>query len=379
MIDQLTVTATGQDIKGWQDISITRSIESFPSSFQLGLTENYPHANEVIIVPGTVVYIKIGNDLVLTGYCDRYNADITPETHDVQIQGRSYCEDLVDADALFDNSVVAAGQTITQIATMLCAPFGITVKNNVDDGPPIPSIVINLGEKPYEIIEKLARWVGLLVYDDVDGNLILDRAGSITAAGGFQQGHNIQSASAHLQVDQRFTEYFVVWQAVNDQADISATGNQHGYAKDVAMLQIGRVRPHYIVSTLTDSTISSGSFDLGQRLADWECNRRIGRSQSVTLTTDSWRDKNGALWRPNSIVYCDIPVIKMSQKNWIIATVTYSRNATTGTTAQLTLMPPDAFLIEPISLGGVDQDILQGIRAGTATAPTNLAPREGLA
>jgi prophage tail gpP-like protein len=376
--DIVTIIANNQSITGWQEISITRSIESFPSSFNLGFTEYYPNVKEIIITPGTAASVKIGNDLILTGYIDQYNSNITAESHDVRINGRSKCEDLIDCSALFSESVQAAGQNITELATMLAKPFGITVKNFSDDGPGIPSITINLGETPYEIIEKIARWIGLLVYDDVNGNLVLSRVGLKTMAGGFSQGTNIQSASGRFQVDQRFTDYYVVWQSVDTQADINNNSNTHGHATDEYMKGLGRVRPHYIVSSLTDATLGAG-FDLGQRIADWENNRRIGRSQSITLVTDTWRDKSGALWEPNSLIYVDVPKIKIADKTWVIATVTYKRNLDSGTTAELILMPPLAFSIEPSSLGGIDADTMRGIQKGTSSPPENLNAREGLA
>ena len=361
MIDELSITANGQTIEGWQDIAVTRGIENFPSSFDLGFTEKFPDsATEVAITPATACQVKIGDDLVLTGYVDQYISNITPASHDVRITGRSKCEDLVDCSALFDQGVVyLADQTITQIATSLAKPFGITVSNMSDDGPPVLAVVVNLGETPYEIIEKVARWMGVLAYDGTDGNLILSRVGTTSMASGFAQGVNVQAASVTYRADQRFTDYYVVWQAVNVQNDPVYGLNQHGYAQDPSLKQLGRVRPHYIVSSMVDVQLGG---DLGQKIAQWECNRRFGRSQSVTILTDSWRDQAGMLWQPNAYATVDIPAIKASGLNWIIASVTYLRDLQTGTTAQVTLMPPQAFEVEPLSLQTDDPDILLSIK-----------------
>ncbi|MGP8002296.1 MAG: phage baseplate assembly protein [Smithella sp.] len=83
--------------------------------------------------------------------------------------------------------------------------------------------------------------------------------------------------------------------------------------------------------------------------ANWENARRVGRSNVLTLTTDSWRDSAGTLWTPNTIVPISLPALKLQQVNWVIADVSYKRD-TTGTTADLVLMPPRAFLPQPISL-----------------------------
>lgn len=372
MTDELSITANGQTIKGWIDIAVTRGIENFPSSFVISMTEKYTDGTSVTIIPGTPCEIKLGNDKVLTGYVDVYSPSITADTHDIHVSGRSKCQDLVDCSAVLSTtSQMISDKSPYELAQQLCKPYEINVINKSgDDGKKIVQMIANLGETPYEIIERAARWNGYLIYDDVDGNLVLDRVGSTKMASGFQQGTNVQTANLTLRTDQRMMEYITVWQTMGQQSDESAAldtpdFNKTGFAEDKGMKSLKRPkRSLYIVSQLVDA--SSDTPDLGQAVADWECNRRFGRSQVVTLVTDSWRDSSGKLWQPNSKVTCDIPAINVPKKTeWVIASVTYQRNLYTGTTAQLTLMPPEAFSIEPISLMPADADFLQALH------PTN--------
>lgn len=369
MIDELTITANGQSIKGWQQIAVTRSIEGFPSSFECGFVEKYSGDDVVVVTPGTPCVVTIGSDKVITGYIDMYQSSISPDTHDVRTSGRSKCEDLSDCSAYFgeygEGSTVINGQTLQQIATELCKPFAIQVISKVDDSPPILQLVINLGETPYEIIEKCARWAGVLVHDDVDGNLVLDRVGSQSMGSGFAQGVNVEHATVSYRTDQRFSDYYVCWQCTNNQNDkLQAVGgtdtaNRHGYAEDPGLKKLNRYRPHYIVSQVVDVDLG---IDLGQRIADWEANRRFGRSQAVQLVTNSWRDKNGKLWEPNAFATIDLPIIKAADLNWVIGTVVYRRDLQNGTTAELTLYPKQAFDIEPLALSPGDADRVTQIR-----------------
>jgi len=87
---------------GWESVRVTRGIERCPSDFQIAVTERYPgQVGKVDIQPGQACTIEIGSDLVLTGYVDRYSANLGTNGHEVRINGRSKCQDLVDCAAGF--------------------------------------------------------------------------------------------------------------------------------------------------------------------------------------------------------------------------------------------------------------------------------------
>ena len=386
--DELKITidtdsSTTVTIAGWTEISLTRAIEGFPSSFDIRLTEKYPGTEAIVITPGRGCRVYLGSDLVLTGYIDRYESAITDTSHEVHISGRSLCEDLVDCSAFFgeygEGFTMIEQKTIMQIAHQLCDPFNISIVNlSGDEGPVIPVISINLGETPYEILENVARWEGLLIYDNPQGQLVFNRVGTQSMASGFQQGKNVQAAQATFSADERFTDYYVLRQATNvlqdvrnSEGDAGVGNNRHGYAQDKDLKALGRYRPHYIISGIVDaSQLYLGlDPDLGQRMADWEMNRRWGRSQAITLVCDSWRDKHGALWEQNKLAFVDVPAIKVNSRTWIIAAVTYHRDIQSGTTAQVVLMPPEAFRIEPVALmQGADADLVIAQQKAAAAA-----------
>jgi len=79
----------------------------------------------------------------------------------------------------------------------------------------------------------------------------------------------------------------------------------------------------------------------------WECNRRYGRGNVLSLTTDSWRDVNGKLYEPNTITPLALPSIHVPSASWAIGEVTYRRDES-GTHCDLSIMPPEAFMPEPI-------------------------------
>jgi prophage tail gpP-like protein len=81
-----------------------------------------------------------------------------------------------------------------------------------------------------------------------------------------------------------------------------------------------------------------------QRAIDWEMNRRYGRSKQLSVTIDSWRDKAGKLWEPNTLIPVNLPT--QANTELLIAEVTFMRDSD-GTHARLTLMPKEAFAVQP--------------------------------
>jgi prophage tail gpP-like protein len=97
--------------------------------------------------------------------------------------------------------------------------------------------------------------------------------------------------------------------------------------------------------------------DVALQRALWEKNRRWGRSFSLRVVTDSWRDSAGTLYTPNTLVDLNLPLLKCVDKTWLIGEVTYHLDGSAGTTCELTIMPPEAFSVEPQLLGPVWRDV----------------------
>ena len=375
--DTPTLVIGGQQLAGWQQISITRGIEAVPSSFAFRVTERYPGAAQIAVTPGQSCQVWLGQTQVLTGYVDRYAASLSAKEHSVAITGRSKVQDLVDCSvtpAALPN-MQANEATLLALAQRLAAPFGITVSE--PDGEPspitggsgaIPSFAVALGETPFEVIERVARWKALLAYDDPQGNLVLAQLGTQSMASGVSQSVNVERGDATFAMDGRFSDYLPALfssEGLYNLGQGGAAGNQFAPVKDAG---VPRYRPRFVVS----EQFMNWQF-LAVARANWEMARRYGRSQAVTVTVDSWRDSAGTLWTPNRLCPVDLPSLKVVQARWIIAAVTYQLGLDGGTRAQLTLMPPEAFQPEPNFVTPFDWQVFLDLNAAA-----NSVSRSGL-
>jgi prophage tail gpP-like protein len=234
-----------------------------------------------------------------------------------------------------------------------------------------------LTETPFEIIERVARYAALLVYDDAGGMLELSRAGSTSMASGFSQGINVQEAYVTFTMDERYSSIETVIQSAatlfTDPGDPNATAElglqavQGGLAIDPG---VPRPRPLILVAEQGDL-----NWKIAQQRCQWEVARRTGRSQQIRVVCDSWFDSAGALWRKNSLAPINLPACKVTNAQWLIGSVSFIRDES-GTHADVMLMPAEAFLPEPIILQPYASDVAQAVFQNSAGASNDGAAAE---
>lgn len=348
--DDLTLEVGGRAITGWSKIQVTRSIEKLPSSFELSLMDRYPASEwQQWVNPGDACVVKLGNDAVLTGYIDSWDNKISGTTHEVTAKGRSKCQDLVDCSAEWPNSVISQS-TVLQIAQKLAEPYGINVTSDITDMAVVPKFTLNWGETAQAVIEHVTRWAALLYYDQPDGNLYLTRVGQRKAASGVEQGVNILSANLHTDINQRFIDYTGVALSSNAMARRPASGGNNISAlvrtqdTELAQQLPNRHRNKIII---VESTMNSEN--LVRNSLDWSINRNNGRSKMLNVQVDHWRDRNNQLWETNSLIPITIPSMGLKNELWLLSSVTYLKDAN-GTVANMTLMPPEAFAVQPYKI-----------------------------
>lgn len=341
MADDLTLAVGGQTIAGWSAVRVTRRAEAAPNDFEVGLTERYPGAaGQVPIKAGDPCVVSLGGDVVITGYVDRYTRGYDAASHSVAVAGRGKTQDLVDCSAKYPSGQVSNVNAL-QLAQTLAQPYGLSVKALADPGAVLPQFNINLGETSWEIIERVCRYAALLAYEDPDGNLVLARVGTASAASGLVEGQNVQTAQIITTMDQRFSEIQCSLVSVQTFNDVGPAGGPYATETDP---NVPRFRLLYLVAEAV-----AGGQDLCVQRARWEIARRAGRSRQVRVTTDSWRDAAGQLWAPNTRVGFSLPGLKLPDATWVVSEVTYRRDQR-GSGAELLLMDPSAFAPEPIQL-----------------------------
>lgn len=344
---ELVFSCAGQAFGGWTNVTVNRGIEQMPSSFDIRGSVKSPGEIRELVPLNSPCTISIGGHVVLTGYLERASIRLTDGQHVVTFVGRGRCCDLVDTAAIISSNS-RMSTAISTLAKELAAPYAGPILVLTPDGEgdaKLYDYAVNLGESPYDIIERIARWEGLLVYENADGNLVLSRVGKLKHASGFTEGQNIQIADYTHTMDQRFSRYIPLLMSSDTLSREGEIFGSNRAGKEALDPDITRYRPRIIISEQM-----VGNENLAGQRAVWEATRRAGQSRRITITTDSWLDAAGTPWTPNMLAPVDLPSGGLQVPGYIVANVAYRRDPIMGTTAVVTLMPPEAFSIQPSAL-----------------------------
>ncbi|EKY5038734.1 phage tail protein [Escherichia coli] len=343
-----------QIFTGWVTVSVRRSLEHLAGSFELGLMlpgERVP----AIISPGQSVTLKINGQTVISGWLDQVNQRISATRYQITISGRDKTGDLVDCSAVHQGSQWR-NRTLAQIAADLCAPFGISVRWQVNDATaekPFASFTLENSETVADALTRAARHRGVLVTSNAAGELVFTQAGS-RQTDTLVLGENLLEAIYNDDHRMRYSEYRIRGHGrgggkSGDSAKPDSLSAPVGVVNDEG---VTRYRPKIV---LADHHIdTSGATQRGLR----EMRRAVARSSRFTAVVRTWFRSDGTLWDLNLLTRVTASRFGVDQRDLLICQVEFSLDAQKGETTQLILAPRDGFIVpsEPDSkgLGGND-------------------------
>lgn len=334
----VTLSVDGMDYRGWKKVRIAAGIERQCRDFSLDVSWKWHAEGQAIpIRQGAVCEVRIGADLVLTGYvfatpCDYDAGQITRG-----VAGRSLTADLVDCAAINEPGQWS-GQSVQRIVQALVSPYGIEARSEVPETASLTDHTIEPGETAFASIDRLLTLSRLLSTDDATGGLVIVKPGSAgRAVDRLEVGQNVLSCRAPLDFSGVFSEYRCIGQRAGDDEVFGAEASEvsavvtdpRGSRRRVLLIQqSGQLTP-----------------ELAAARVNWERGSRMGKALSLTYRVQGWRQSNGALWVPNLLVSVLDPIVGI-ERDMLISEVEYSLDDA-GTVATLTVAPPDAFDPEP--------------------------------
>ncbi len=395
--------AGGVVFSDWTSARLQRGLSEISGSFELEYSDAarmqqiLPQVEQrrqlTILKPPTEARILLDGELVLLGWIEDVEYEISGEQVSARIAGRDRTGQLVDCSANPEGPAEYKGLTVLQIAERLCQPFGIPVRAEVDVGAPLRDFGIELGESVMSAIDKAAKQRAVLVTSDGVGGLVLTRSGKRRAPAPLTLPGNVVSSGARLSTRERFSDYWVKGQARpsrsgrlsradpgaapltarpdedSDTAEQSRRAVASPGPVDGAAFPTGQTPPLETASaTQRTSIISTGHahdpniklyrpkvFSVrsqsggtpNQLLAEWRLRIARGRSQRTHWTVNGWRDgADERLWRPNELV--TIVAGTGDPFDALIAGVTYSIDERSGSRAELEVVGREAFDLEPL-------------------------------
>ncbi|UEP42763.1 phage baseplate assembly protein [Burkholderia sp. B21-005] len=351
---RVLLTQDGLSLTGWKSVRISRSIEFGTSSFDLTCSAD---ANTLKLVSkeGAPIKVSIGDDVVLTGYVETIETIMTPRTHDVRISGRGKLADLIDCSCRIDK--INANTKLVELCTAIAQPYSVKVmvaddatQKLLDQIPVLPRQLVSITETAWEVIERYARYCGVLVYEGAAGELVISTAGTEEGDSGVALGENIEAIVCTKTTLGTFSTFNAVLSAYSMAADDEGVENLP-VVTVIAKSTTGRLRPTYFVSEQ-----SATDRQFVEKRVNWMASRAYGRSRRVRTMVDNWRDADGVPWTPNINYPVSAGAVGVPDGTMLLlAEVSYILNEN-GTHAELVFGPRQGFLPEPVALDTLPMD-----------------------
>lgn len=407
--NRVTLQVSGIDYSGWQSIRITHSIEQLAGVFALEVSDRWPDQSDAFAIePGAACTVKIGSDVVITGYIDQLQVNATPTAHTISISGRDKTGDLVDCSAPAQEW---AGAVFERVVTALCAPYGITVQSQLatvqgayqspkpgkapatktaadKGGTVLPRKATNSGETVHKLLEKLAKTQAVLLVSDRAGGLLITRAGlGGQATDKLVQGGNLKTidysrgfADLYSQIQVKGQSHGAVPTGAGGPVNLAAFAKTSDTVKPAGTVSRAAApgNPSGVssapVATVTSALRYRPLIIIAEEQADatrckaraqWEAGTREAKSKRLRVQVQGWRQSDGTLWAINTLARVDCKTVRLNE-DMLITALEYTIDPQGGTVCNITLCPPGAYEILP--------EIPKPIAvASTARGPTNLA------
>ena len=343
-LQNVVLTVAGVRHTGWTSVSVQLALDQMAGTFELGLTDRGGLAAENFR-QGSRCTVSLEGQTVITGFIDRARPTYDKGSHGITVSGRDVTCDLVDCQHL-GPPVQWKGQTLTQIAEAVCAPFGIPVAVETDVGAAFPDVKYDEGDTVHSFLVKWARQRGVLLTSYGDGRLVITRSQQRGAGGSLVLGGNVEAAQGDLNNEGRFSRYIVKGQSLGtfwkgDSAEEiaefqAAYTGPFGEATDSV---VGRYRPMVIISE-----VKGTSAEFAER-ARHEALVRAGKSRAAQYTASGWGPASGQVWRINTVVQVRDSFTGFNG-SYLIERCGYSLDLQGGSVTYIGVVHPDAYNLQ---------------------------------
>lgn len=319
----------GRDFTDWESVTLDTRLDLPADTFDLGS----PRLPGGIDIPANApCEILEGGEIFLTGQVEKIGWAWA--TRNRTLAGRSKVGRVVSSSA---TPGTYPNMTLLQLAEALCAPFGLVVTSDDDDGIVLPTVTVEPGDTVQQVLEREARPRAWLWVSEPTGLLVMTRAGLRTAVDVLEPP-DVEDMTLDVDTSERFAEIVVRGESVWDDANWGADAQAEASVGDPT---VGGAQRLILTSEVP------GNGDDARDRALWEHATRLAKSVSLKVTVPGWRQSNGERWAAG--------LLARARNGWmgldlqmIVAGVTFRAGANVKPSATLDLKPLQAYLpMEP--------------------------------
>lgn len=351
----------------WESVSITRNVDtvdaaSFTAPFDHtapGFKENFkPFSYNPVL-------ISVDGKPLFTGTMLSADPNVSEDTKTIDVTCYSKCGVLQDCTMPPETMPLEYNNlNLKEIAEAMAKPFGLSVDFRGDPGAKFGRVACEPDAKVYDFLTDLAKQRGYVISSNESGDLLFWKSVTGTAVAVLTQGQSpLKSVSpdfkpqefysdltglAPVEVGKTAAKKTVKAKAKKDPKapetpaapKVKAPKPAKKYKKFSTTAETEAYRPYVFkvndvegvdVETATKATLS----------------RMLGNMANYTIEVATWRDANGNLWAPNTVLKLSAPdAMIYDYYDFEIKSVDFSQDSTEEI-ATLVLALPGSFSGEP--------------------------------
>lgn len=332
-LNEVAVLINGLRFRFWSDLRLTRALDRIDTlEFSAPFEPDAPGFRETFRpFSYAPLAVTVGADVLFTGTMIGATPMLSSVKKTVGISGYGVPGVLNDCTAPASAYPVEFNeQALPEIAAALAEPFGIPVVFADPGGASFESVALDPSEKILDFLADLARQRSLVVSSTPAGELLFQKS----LSSGEPVAVLRQGASPVIEVTPSFS-YQEVFSTITglESVYVGTEGSQY------------TVKNPHLAGVLRPLTFKSPDVlggDIAQAVAA-KMGRMYGNMVSYTVQVNTWRDANGSLWAPNTIVNLEASgAMIYSPYHFVVRSVSLERNGEIEL-AELDLVLPGSF------------------------------------
>lgn len=363
--NKVSITVDGEVFEFWESANISSELTTIAPSFSLAATFSLPQGKRTLatLAVGKRVQVKIGDDVVVTGYIDKTPVNYSASSVTISISGRSKTEDLVDCSVIpkdtsidIDNShkwgnftEVVTGEVIQppaltathwsntsmcKIIAQLAGSYGVKFVDQSGFDTVVKSFGTDGVDTVLKTLQNLTAKNKLIFCGDEYGNLVLVSVGYKKNGKPVENlilGQNILSCSANFDGSKLFSEYQV-------KAQENGTNSKGGQSLNSSANQINNFFDRVRLGVSKSS--GSSTITTCQDQAEFKNDYNLAQFYKTSYTIQGWRRSDGNLWKINEFVNITDSFLGFKDNLMLITKVTFDLSNGEGMTTTLEVVPP---------------------------------------
>lgn len=331
--DETAILIKGKRFRFWDRVRITRSIDSmdtidFGAPFDSETPEFKENFKPFSFDP---IVTTVGGSPLFTGNMVSIIPVVDNNQKIISVSGYSLPGVLNDCTPPASSFPLEFNnQGLKQIATTLLSPFGLSVVFDIDQGSIFERVAIEPGQKILPFLSDLAKQRNIILSSNSDGALVFWRSiDSDSPIARFEQGR-----SPILSVSPSFSpqEYYSHITGIKP-VSLGDSGSQ---------FTVKNPKLEGVLRPFTFKVDDTSNPDIKTAVSS-KSGRMFANVASYSIRVDTWRNPQGDLWKPNTIITLLAPdAMIYKEYEFLIRSVVFDLDGKSKA-ATLNLIMPGSF------------------------------------